>query len=125
MRNVADIMSSDILKIHRDKLVCEVEGLFVAKNVNGALVVGDLGAIVGVVTTFDVNRFDFTGGDPYAARAHEIANPSIISVPSNATVKEAAKKMLDSDVHHLVVMNDGEVVGILSSLDFVKLAVED
>jgi CBS domain-containing protein len=36
-------------------------------------------------------------------------------------VKDAAKMLLKHHVHHLVVMDDGQVVGIVSSMDFVEL----
>ena len=42
-------------------------------------------------------------------------------VHKNASVKSAAKMMLKHKVHHLVVMNDGEITGMISSFDFVKL----
>ncbi|WP_417201408.1 CBS domain-containing protein [Bizionia sp.] len=32
--------------------------------------------------------------------------------------------MLRHDVHHMVVMDEGNIVGMISSLDFVKLVAE-
>lgn len=42
-------------------------------------------------------------------------------IPSNTGVRSAAKNMLRHEVHHLVVMEDGKIIGMISSQDFVKL----
>ncbi len=42
-------------------------------------------------------------------------------VATNASAKSAAEMMLKHHVHHLVVMENGKIVGMISSLDFVKL----
>jgi signal-transduction protein with cAMP-binding, CBS, and nucleotidyltransferase domain len=36
-------------------------------------------------------------------------------------VKDAANMMVKNGLHHLVVMEDGDVVGMISSLDIVAL----
>ena len=45
-------------------------------------------------------------------------------LPTNASAKSAAEMMLKHHVHHLVVMENGKLVGMVSSLDFVKLVAE-
>jgi CBS domain-containing protein len=42
----------------------------------------------------------------------------------DSSVQAAAKMMLRHRVHHIVVMDDGRIEGIISSLDFVKLVAE-
>jgi CBS domain-containing protein len=43
---------------------------------------------------------------------------------TNSSAKAAAEMMLKHHVHHLVVMENGKLVGMVSSLDFVKLVAE-
>lgn len=53
---------------------------------------------------------------------NEVMNECRVHViPPNMGVQAAAKNMLKHKVHHLVVMEDGQITGILSSQDFVKL----
>ena len=40
-------------------------------------------------------------------------------------VKDAAKVMVKHGVHHLVIMDDGKVVGMLSSMDIIKVYAEE
>ena len=122
MKTVRDIMTTTVNTMHRDTYICDVEGVFAAGNMSAAPLVDDTGDIVGFVSNSDVTRFDSSGQDPNYARVAEIATPKVISIDPAATIQEAAWKMIREDVHNLVVVEDGQTVGILSSYDFVKLA---
>lgn len=124
MRTVRDIMTPAVVTIHRDKLISEVEGLFVDQKISGAPLVDDDGKLTGFISKSDVNRFDFTGGDPYSTKAWEIAHPKVITVEVSASIEEAARRMLDEEVHRLVVTDAKKMVGMLSALDFVKLVAD-
>lgn len=125
MRTVRDIMTPTVVTIHRDKSVSEVEGLFVDRKISGAPLVDDDGTLTGFISKSDVNRFDFTGGDPYSTKAWEIAHPKVIAVDVSASIEEAARRMLDEEVHRLVVTDAKQMVGVVSALDFVRLIAEE
>ena len=61
MRTVGDLMTTDVRRVHRDTLVCEIAGIFSAARISGAPVVDDMGSTVGFVSNSDVARFDSTG----------------------------------------------------------------
>jgi CBS domain-containing protein len=118
---VRDIMTRLIVKIDREKLVCEVEGLFISKKISAAPLVDASGKIAGLVTKSDINRFHFNNGDPYYTPVWEIASPVVATIDVSASIKDAATLMLERHVHHLLVVNDDNMAGILSSFDFVRL----
>ncbi len=120
MRVVRDIMTTGIRTMHRDTIVSEVEGIFVKRKISGAPLIDDSGRLVGFVSKSDITRFDATGDDPGYARVHEIANPNVITISPAASIEEAAQKMLEAQVHHLVVVEEEAMVGMLSAFDFVK-----
>lgn len=124
MGTVRDIMTPTVVTMHRDKSVSEVEGLFVDQKISGAPLVDDDGNLTGFISKSDVNRFDFTGGDPYYTKAREIAHPKVITVEVSASIEETARRMLDEEVHRLVVTDAEKMVGVVSALDFVKLVAE-
>jgi len=125
MRKVRDIMTTTVRTIHHHTFVCEVEGIFLTHKISGAPLVDDLGNLVAFVSMTDITHFDSTGGDPNYARVYEIANPKVITVESGASIGDAAQKMLHEHVHHLVVMEEATMVGILSAFDFVKLVAQN
>ncbi len=92
---VHDIMMQTSLTIHREKPVCEVEGIFIANNISGAALVDDMDNLDGIITKFDMIRHDFTGYDPSYTKAWEIATPKVITIKSSVFIGEAARIMLD------------------------------
>ncbi len=121
MPSIRSIMTETIRTICRDTYVREVAGIFEAEGSGGAPPVDEDGGTVGVISKTDISRFDFIGGDPYSARAWEICSPHPVIVEVTSSVEEAAQTMFEHRIHHLLVAERGEIVGILSSLDFVKL----
>ncbi len=118
---VRDIMTSKVRTLHRDTVISDVEKVFLTNKISGAPLVDDTGTAVGFVSKSDISRFDSTGDDPFYARAHEIANPNVITAEPSASIMEAAQLMLDEHVHHLVVMDGQDIVGVLSAFDFVRV----
>lgn len=125
MQTVRDIMTTIVQTIHRDTIICEAENLFVAHNISGAPLTDDLGRLVGFVSKSDIIRFGATGDDPNYVKVFEIASPIIITIIPTASIEEAARKMLDKYLHHLIVMEEEALVGVLSAFDFVKLVARN
>ena len=62
------------------------------------------------------------GSDPIRSVMTEV----VATVSPEDSMQFAAEKMLDFKVHHLpVVMTNGELVGVLSTTDFVRWASKD
>jgi len=74
---------------------------------------------VGVVSHMDT--IAHYSEDLTAIEARDVMTPEVISVSENATVKSAAKKLLDSDIHRLLVVGDDDKpLGILSTTDIIR-----
>lgn len=55
----------------------------------------------------------------------EIMTRQLIHVTPDVPVRQVAKKMVDEEVHRMLVVDkEQQLVGIVSSFDFVKLAAE-
>jgi len=121
MQFVRDIMTSTVRTLHRDTALRDVEKAFLRSDISGAPLVDDSGTAVGFISKSDICRFDSTSADPFHARAYEIVNPKVIITEPSATIQEAAKLMLREHVHHLLVTDGPNIVGVLSALDFVRL----
>ena len=125
MQTVNDIMTTAVWTVHRDTIVCEVDGIFVTHKISGAPLIDDLGNLVGFVSKSDITRFDASGEDPYYTRVYEIACPKVIIIAPTASIEDAAQKMIHEYVHHLVVIEEETIVGMLSAFDFVKLVAKN
>jgi CBS domain-containing protein len=75
--------------------------------------------IRGIVTSDDLlGVYDDT------INIQQIMNDNVHVVNPQSNAQSAAKMMLRHHTHHLVAMEDGKIVGIISSLDFVSLVAE-
>ena len=123
MRTILDMMSPNVRTIECDAFVSVVAGILDAEKIGGAPLVDEEGAIVGVISKSDIVHFEYVGGDPIEARVSEIASPHLITIDVSSPLADAAQKMLEEHVHRLIVIDGEAVVGVLSSLDFVALAL--
>lgn len=102
--------------------VADVRNLMKLKHCSAIPVVtiqDDEVQIEGIVTYHDLaGVYDDT------VNVRQIMTQAVSAVHVHMDSKEAAVHMLEQDVHHLVVVNNGDLVGIISSLDFVKIVAE-
>lgn len=76
-------------------------------------------AIRGIVTSDDLmGVYDDT------VDIQQVMSKKVYTVDPKMDAQSAARIMLKHQVHHLVVMEAGRIVGMISSLDFVKLVAE-
>jgi CBS domain-containing protein len=54
----------------------------------------------------------------------EVMTRRVITVPPDAPVRSAAKKMTEEHIHRLLVVEDGSPVGILTTSDVVKAVAQ-
>ena len=125
MPTVREVMTADLRLIERDKRVSAVAGILDQEKIGAAPLVDETGSIVGIVTKSDIVHFEFVGGDPIEARISEIASPHPVTIEADRAASEAAKIMLENQIHHLLVIDGEEVIGIITSMDFVALAAGD
>jgi CBS domain-containing protein len=124
MRTIREIMTPNVRTIPANTLVSEVAGIFELEKIGGAPLVDEDGNIVGLVSKSDIVHFEFVGGDPYEARVWEIASPHLLTIDVSSPLVDAARKMLEEHVHRLMVVDGEEPVGMLTSLNFVSLALD-
>lgn len=112
-------MSTPVVITQRNVKVGHLKDLFTRKNISAVPVLEEDGTISGIVSSNDVARCHDEGlcvEDIMSSRVH-------IALRNNRA-KDAAGMMLKNGVHHLVVMEDGKVIGMLSSMDIVKTYAE-
>ncbi|HJV88568.1 MAG TPA: CBS domain-containing protein [Noviherbaspirillum sp.] len=121
---VSSIMHRVLSPADMDDTVEVVEAMMQSHQVSSAPIYDDTGTVVGIVTSTDLLRFHASGKDPRSVKAWEICTYRPIEVPASATLAEVAETMLSHKVHHVVVKDKASMVGIVSSLDFVRLFLD-
>jgi CBS domain-containing protein len=116
-------MSTELLTVDPSAPVTEVAKRMVAKDV-GAVLVFEEGAICGILTERDVLRAVADGlDDATLVRDRMTANPETLD--ADDTTEHAAVLMIHGGFRHLPVVEQGEVVGVLSIRDLMRVVLED
>jgi CBS domain-containing protein len=116
-------MSTELLTVDPSAPVTEVAKRMVAKDV-GAVLVFEEGAICGILTERDVLRAVADGlDDATLVRDRMTANPETLD--ADDTTEHAAVLMIHGGFRHLPVVEQGQVVGVLSIRDLMRVVLED
>ena len=107
-------MSDGIVSIEPATTVGRARELMLGLGIHCLPVVDVAEAVVGFVTSSDlVEEWPF--GEPVTT----IMSARVHSVDAAASVAECARRMLAERVHHLLVTDNGEPVGVVSSFDML------
>lgn len=124
---VKDFMSAPVTTAMKEHNVLEIRMLMKEKGIHAIPIISCSNdtlkvemTIQGIVTATDMNKE--VSEDTTAADIMTTSNIHIVHQDSSA--KAAAKMMLKHNVHHIIVMHEGELKGMISSLDFTKLVAE-
>ena len=123
MNQLSEILGDkggEVLKIGADASVFEAVQKMVEANV-GSLLVTDHDEIVGIVTERDyLRRVTLEGRTDKDTAVGEIMTSPLVVVTPETTIDECMAVMTDRRIRHLPVVDDGEVVGVVSIGDIVK-----
>ncbi|MEM1182161.1 MAG: CBS domain-containing protein [Acidobacteriota bacterium] len=141
-----DLMSPDVLTARVDWDVARLASFFGENRITGAPVEDEDGFVVGVVSVVDIVR-DLglpEGRGSYlhvpdqlvddlpevrlvdeALSVRDIMTPNAISVNPEASVSEVASMLLRHHLHRLLVVDDGHLVGIVSTSDLLGLLIDE
>jgi CBS domain-containing protein len=118
-----DHMSKDLLTVEPDLELTEVARRMVAKDV-GAVLVFEEGRLAGILTERDILRAVAAGIGP-DSRVRDRMTPNPETLEADDSTEHAAVLMIHGGYRHLPVVADGEVVGVLSIRDLMRIALED
>lgn len=103
---------------HAIELMCE-------KNIGG-LVIVESGKLVGIFTERDYARkLILKGKSSKDTLISELMTPNPITVATSTTIEECMKIMTDKHIRHLPVVDQDQLVGVISIGDLVKQIIDE
>ena len=118
---VMEIMKTEPVTISPDSSISDAAALM-KKHGIGSLIVVEDSRPVGIVTERDiVVKVVAQSIAPTAMTVDKIMSSPVISVHPHTEVAEAAKKMADNKIRRLAVVEDDDLVGILTEKDILKI----
>jgi CBS domain-containing protein len=132
-----DVMNAELLSVREDLTLPELSAFLAEHEITGAPVTDASGRYVGVVSVTDLAESevasDWEPGDGISSnersglhvqdgrQVRDIMTPTVYTVSEDAPVDELARAMISGRVHRLFVTRKGRIVGIVTSLDLLKL----
>jgi CBS domain-containing protein len=113
-----DIMSKEVIVLTPDMDVQEAADLLVRYRIHGAPVVDAAGMLVGMVSLVDLV------GKP-GGTVRDIMTPDPVVAMEDTPVEELAQLMLDEMVRRVPIVRGGQVVGIVSASDIVRVYLDE
>ncbi len=92
----------------------------------GALLVMHEEEVIGILTERDLlNRVLAQGLDPANTLVHEVMTCEVVVVRSNLTIRDAMLIVTEKRFRHLPVVEDGHLLGMVSSGDLTRWIVSE
>jgi CBS domain-containing protein len=123
MRRVRDVVSRAAVTCGPGTTAADVARLMSREAVGSVIVIAD-GRPAGIITDRDLRRKVVAEGrDARTTTAETLMSSPLISVPPDAFVVDALVAMTRAGIHHLGVVADGGLRGVMSSSDVLRLAL--
>ena len=111
---VRDAMTERVTTARPDTTLEEIASMMKTED-TGAIPVVDDGELIGIVTDRDiVVRCIAEGGDPTETTAEEIVSENLETIDPESDLDEAVELMSQKQIRRLPVVDNGELVGMLS-----------
>jgi CBS domain-containing protein len=144
----SEIMTTDVVTVSKEDNVKEVAKVLTKEGISGVPVVED-GELVGIVSEGDLvahdkklhfpnyvyfldsvfylesfDKFEEDLKKVAAVKIKDIMTENVVTISPETTVEDMATVITDEHINRLPVMEDGEMVGIVSRADIVKYMSE-
>lgn len=139
-----NIMTKDVVTVTEDMSVKEVAGLFTEKRIGGAPVLRDK-KIVGIISDDDLimqdvrihfptyiqfldgiiyleswKRFEEELKKAVGAKVSDVMTTNVITSGVDDSVEDIATTMVDKHINRIPVIENGELVGVITKGDIVR-----
>jgi CBS domain-containing protein len=117
------VQNQHVHSIAPDEMVLDALKMMAEKNV-GALPVIEDGQVIGVISERDYARkVVLQGRSSVGTPVRAIMSSPVVTVSGQQCVEQCMALMTDSHLRHLPVVDNGELIGLLSIGDLVKEAI--
>lgn len=114
---VKALMNEDLVTVPETSAVETAAARMISRDVQSLVVVDGAGEPVGMFTTTDLAEIVANRRALGDATVGDHMSTNLRTVDPETTVQEAAAKLIEHGIHHLLVSDGDSVVGMLSTVD--------
>jgi CBS domain-containing protein len=125
VRNIIQTKGKVVFSVPSNLTVYNALEMMLEKSI-GALLIVDNGKFVGIFTERDYARkLILKGKSSKETLIREVMTEHPITVTCDSSIEDCMKIMTDKKIRHLPVMENGELIGLISVGDVVKFIIEE
>ncbi|MGZ5309060.1 MAG: CBS domain-containing protein [Solirubrobacterales bacterium] len=117
---VREGMSSIVLAVGPSHTLRDAASKMAEKGTGAAIVYDDESPAPRIITERDILYAVGGGGDLDSLKVADHMSDSVISAAPDWSLEQAAQEMTKRNIRHLVVVDGGQLVGVLSMRDIVR-----
>ena len=126
---VSQILKSkggQVYTVSKETTIIEISRLLASNRIGAAVIVDGNGSVEGIISERDI----VCGISKYGAKvldmpAEDLMTKNVIMRGTESHINELMLEMSNSRIRHMPILDDGELVGLISIGDVVKNRVEE
>ncbi|MFV2040398.1 MAG: cyclic nucleotide-binding/CBS domain-containing protein [Candidatus Hydrothermarchaeales archaeon] len=119
---IKEAMSTNLVTARPDATAVKVARTM-SENKVGSVIITENGDNEGIVTERDIcYKVVGAGKDPKTVFAKDIMSTDLVTIPSEKTITDAAKKMVKKGIRRLAVTEEGKIKGIITASDILVIS---
>lgn len=113
-----------VWSLHSDAMVFEALKLMADKNAGAVMIIND-GRVVGILSERDcIRKLDLQGRASRETKVGDVMTTKVLYVEGGQSLEECVAIMIDKNIRHLPVYDEGKLIGIISVRDALKEMVD-
>jgi CBS domain-containing protein len=118
---VGELATREVLSVHKDSSIQKAAEIMSKHKVSSIVLVDTDSVPIGIITDRDLRDKVTAKGRNAGDKAGDIMTPSLIKADAGEYCFEALLKMLRYNIHHLLVVEEGRLKGIITNHDLMML----
>ncbi len=115
-----------IVTIRPETTVLEAAKILQEEHIGALMIRGDNSALVGIMSERDIVRaIPKYGADLFSLSVEQLMTRSVVTCGPNARVHQIMQEMTHGHFRHMPVLEDGELIGMISIGDVVKSRLDE
>lgn len=118
---IKDIMQKEVTVVQGDSTVEDAECLMLKHNRRCVPVVDELRKCIGIISYIDILKLRKDRQNLSRMLVSEMCSGAFLTVTPHNSVDDALELMLDQGVHHVFVLHNQTIAGVVSVMDIIQI----
>jgi len=114
---VAQLMTSELRTVTPDTLVEEAADIMLDQTIGSVVVVDETGELEGILTRTDFVAIVAGQKPKDQTPVSKYMTSEVVTAGGGESIRAVADRMVEHGIHHMPVVDDNEVIGIITTTD--------